>query len=427
MIAPPPDQPPILELDTHPEITAALLTCIAAGYKHLIIRTPEEDIGRVKSLVTNTLSVLTSPLIQRIRAKEHHTPLSFLRNILISHSGHNPEHSFVSTIQGGHHTKAHSPVRSKHRAVSPISPPISPSRPSSYPNAQTFEQAQQRHLAPSNQLRPVSLPPRRRPSAIRVPNVLVVSHLELASRAVQQKFVDVLKSRIIIIDSDADEYADTSVGVGRWNLPDDFLLVYVHSGGRDDRERSPVIKPLIDVFGYSMTLILTEQDLSTHGGSQHHLMHPPALSRETIRYMLKATKDMRLPLPLQVYMASLISAARQHHQLDGTFLTLRAQRDFETLLKASAVVARMLPAQREYDTSTEYGPTAVDAAKLFMRVVTHRLRVRNGPHDEVLAPLLWDREDRQGTRSLPSLGLEHLEHSRRSICDIIIEDILTAV
>ncbi|CAE6460812.1 unnamed protein product [Rhizoctonia solani] len=420
------DQPPILELDTHPDITAALLTCIAAGYKHLIIRTPEEDIGRVKSLVINTLSVLTAPLTQRVRAKEHHTPLSFLRNIL-SQPGHNPEHSFVSTIQGGHHTKPLSPARNKHRAVSPISRPTSPSRPSSYPNAQTFEQAQMRYLTPTSQLRPVSLPPRRKPSAIRVPNALVVSHLELASRAVQQKFVDVIKSRIIIIDSDADEYGDTSVGIGRWNLPDDFLLVYVHSGGRDDRERSPVIKPLIDVFSYSMTVVLTEQDLSTHGGSQYHLMHSPTLSREGIRYMLKVTKDMRLPLPLQVYTASLVSATRHHHQLDGSFLTLRTQRDFETLLKASAVVARMLPAQRPYDTSTEYGPTAVDAAKLFMRVVTHRLRVRNGPHDEVLAPLLWDEEDKRGTRSLPSLGLEHIEHSRRSICDIIIEDILTTV
>ncbi|KDN49703.1 hypothetical protein RSAG8_01768, partial [Rhizoctonia solani AG-8 WAC10335] len=351
------------------------------------LRTKQDDIGRVKSLVTNTLSVLTAPLTQRIRAKEHHTPLSFLRSILISHSGHNPEHSFVSTIQGGQHTKAHSPVRSKHRAVSPISPispPISPSRPSSYPNVQTFEQVQARHLTPTNQLRPVSLPPRRKPSAIRVPNALIVSHLEVSSRAVQQTFVDALKSRTIVIDSDADEYPDTSIGIGRWNLRDDFLLIYVHSGGRDDRERSPIIKSLIDVFSYCMTVILTDQDLNMHGGSQHHLMHSSTLSREVIHTMLKMTKDMRLPLPLQVYMASLTSAARYHHQLDGTFLTLRAQRDFETLLKASAVVVRMLPAQQPYDTSTDYGPTAVDAAKLFMRVVTHRLRVRNGPHDEIL-------------------------------------------
>jgi hypothetical protein len=121
-----------------------------------------------------------------------------------------------------------------------------------------------------------------------------------------------------------------------------------------------------------------------------------------------------------------MSAARHHHQLDGTFLTLRAQRDFETLLKA-AVVARIISTQQPYESGTEYAPSAVDAAKLFMRVVTHRLRVRNGPHDEVLAPLLWDEEDARGMRSLPSLGIEHIEHSRRSICDIIVEDILTAV
>jgi hypothetical protein len=77
-----------------------------------------------------------------------------------------------------------------------------------------------------------------------------VSHLEVTSRAVQKAFVEVLKSRIIIIDSDADDYGDTNVGIGRWNLPNDFLLVYVHSGGRDDRERSPIIKPLVSSFCY---------------------------------------------------------------------------------------------------------------------------------------------------------------------------------
>jgi hypothetical protein len=122
-----------------------------------------------------------------------------------------------------------------------------------------------------------------------------------------------------------------------------------------------------------------------------------------------------------------MSAARHHHQLDGTFLTLRAQRDFEILLKASSVVARIFPLLQPYEAGTEPSPSAVDAAKLFLRIVTHRLRVRNGPQDEVLAPLLWEAEKDKGIRSVPSLGLEHIEHTRRSICDIVVEDILTAV
>lgn len=141
----------------------------------------------------------------------------------------------------------------------------------------------------------------------------------------------------------------------------------------------------------------------------------------------QTTNKIQLPLPLQIYLSSLMSAARHHHQLDGTFLTLRAQRDFEVLLKASSVVARIFPTLQPYNVGTEPSPSAVDAAKLFLRVVTHRLQVRNGPHDELLAPLLWDAENDKGVRSLPSLGLEHLEHTRRSICDIIVEDILTAV
>jgi hypothetical protein len=234
---------PVLELDSHPEITAALLTCIAAGYKHLLIRTPEEDIGKVKGLVISALSYLTAPLTQRIRAKEHHTPLSFLRNVLITHSSHNPDHSFVSTANGGGAKSAHSPARSKHRTVSPVG---SPARPSSYPNVQSFEQPPVRTLSPNGQpVRPFSLPHRRNLPAPRVPHALVVSHLELASRAVQQTLVDTLRTRFITIDSDTDENFDTSIGIGRWNLPSDFLLVYVHSGGRDDRERSPIIKPLV--------------------------------------------------------------------------------------------------------------------------------------------------------------------------------------
>lgn len=236
---------PVLELDTHPEITAALLTCMAAGYKHLIIRTLEEDIGKVKSLVNTALLGLTAPLIQRVRGKEHHTPLSFLRNILITHPNHHTDHSFVSTGYGTPTKSAHSPVRSKHR---PISPAGSPIRPSSYPNVQSFENTQGRNLSPNTQpLRPYSLPYRRNLQAPRVPHALIVSHLESTSRTVQQTLVDTLKTRYIIIDSDSDEYADTPVGIGRWNLPNDFLVVYVHPGGRDDRERSPIIKPLVCV------------------------------------------------------------------------------------------------------------------------------------------------------------------------------------
>ncbi|KAG9126647.1 hypothetical protein FRC07_002619 [Ceratobasidium sp. 392] len=413
---------PELELDTHPEITTALLACIAAGYKHLIIRTHEDDIGRVKGLVISALSSLHAPLTQRLRAKEYHTPLSFLQNVLITQSGHVLDHSFVSVHGGGPKT-AYSPARSKHRPVSPAGSPI---RPSSYPNIQPFEQLQTRTLSPNPPTRPQSVSYRRNPLAPRVPRALVVSHLEVASRAVQQALVDTLRTRFITIDNDADENTEISIGTGRWGLPADFLLVYVHAGGRDDRERSPIIKPLIDLFGYSLTVVLSEQ-YPSNLGSQHHLSHPPALTQEVTKRMIEVASAIQLPLPLQIYMSSLMSAARHHHQLDGTFLTLRAQRDFEILLKASSVVTRVFPLAQPYETGTELAPSAVDAAKLFMRVVTHRLRVRNGPQDELLSPLLWEAENDKGIWSVPSLGIESLEHTRRTICDIIVEDILTAV
>lgn len=198
----------------------------------------------------------------------------------------------------------------------------------------------------------------------------------------------------------------------------------------------------IDLFSYSLTVVLSDQYVSNLN-SQAHLQQSPALAPEVsqntpvqqaayhftqvIQRIIEITSKIQLPLPLQIYTSSLMSAARHHHQLDGTFLTLRAQRDFEILLKATSVVARIFPSLQPYNVDTAPSPSAVDAAKLFLRVVTHRLQVRNGPQDELLAPLLWDAENDKGVRSVPRLGLEHLEHRRRSICDIIVEDILTAV
>ncbi|KAG8766798.1 hypothetical protein FRC12_006657 [Ceratobasidium sp. 428] len=272
---------PELELDTHPEITTALLTCIAAGYKHLIIRTHEDDIGRVKGLVISALSSLHAPLTQRLRAKEYHTPLSFLQNVLITQSSHTADHSFVS-VHGSGSKNPYSPARSKYRAVSPAGSPI---RPSSYSNVQTFEQPQARTLSPNPPARPQSVSYRRNALAPRVPHALVVSQLEVTSRAVQQALVDTLRTRFITIDNDADENAEISIGTGRWGLPADFLLVYVHAGGRDDHERSPVIKPLLDLFGYSLTVVLSEQYLN-NPGSQYHLSQPPALTQE-VRTVVK--------------------------------------------------------------------------------------------------------------------------------------------
>lgn len=143
-----------------------------------------------------------------------------------------------------------------------------------------------------------------------------------------------------------------------------------------------------------------------------------------------------------MYLADLFSAARHHPRLDGTFLTVRAMEDAEDLARASRVLgvdptgselvrnpdnalypyADFGEDESRYDTD-EVGNNAIDGtyadpdsriqnqpellttgaevnmeplyvseadiARIAPRVVTHRLRVRSGPQDEVLSSAVF--------------------------------------
>jgi hypothetical protein len=132
---------------------------------------------------------------------------------------------------------------------------------------------------------------------------------------------------------------------------------------------------------------------------------------------------------LSLYTSDLFSAARHHHQLDGTFLTARARKDADGLIKAARVVGGDLTGvelmrglaggvaeegdgeQRVTDWSDLSGPddqrhpsssappdippwdfeldvSEADVARVVPRILSHRLKVRNGPEDEILASML---------------------------------------
>ena len=135
---------------------------------------------------------------------------------------------------------------------------------------------------------------------------------------------------------------------------------------------------------------------------------------------------------LSLYISDLFSAARHHPQLDGMLLTARARKDVESLAKAERIIGgdltgvefikAMGEANEEHDAvqenvvdddddveSLDIGidvehingsppdadPTSdatldvseADIARIVPRVLSHRLRVRNGPQDEILGSL----------------------------------------
>jgi hypothetical protein len=181
-----------------------------------------------------------------------------------------------------------------------------------------------------------------------------------------------------------------------------------------------------------------------HGYRHSHLTALPSVEKqllptEFLRALHTICQHTHIAPRLSIYSADLFSAARHHPQLDGTFLTVTAMQDAEDLARASRVLG-MDPTGSELvrnldntyteededdEQSTEsnyedaiddidngsiaFDTTAngtepnsevqnrhevepkplyvseADIARIVPRVITHRLRVRNGPQDEVLS------------------------------------------
>ncbi len=155
---------------------------------------------------------------------------------------------------------------------------------------------------------------------------------------------------------------------------------------------------------------------------------------------------MNIHASLRLYIADLIGAARHHHELDGTLLGARCVQDAEALVRAhrvlgagdvgSALVERAaalpatsaagssaslhdggadvsvhlkwagivpstasLPSRSDasgaevdwlhVDPRESWDVSEVDAAKVVPRVISHRLRVRDGPEDEMMAGVVY--------------------------------------
>jgi len=155
---------------------------------------------------------------------------------------------------------------------------------------------------------------------------------------------------------------------------------------------------------------------------------PPLLPPGFLDALSTAYHRTHVVQSLDLYLSDLMSATRHDSRLDGTLLTAKAMKDARDLIRASRVIGADLTGMElvrhvpqvgddegkeeseddEVDEfhSTHSSPEAleaaryskpvptlevseVDVARIFPRVVSHRLRIRAGPEDGVLASALF--------------------------------------
>jgi len=163
---------------------------------------------------------------------------------------------------------------------------------------------------------------------------------------------------------------------------------------------------------------------------------PPLLPDGFLEPLREAYRQTRVAQNLDLYLCDLMSAARHESRLDGTLLTARSIKDARDLVKALRVIGTDLtgtelvrPEQEDEEEqesgndedeedfhSTRSTPEAaeakmdqtsmrilevseVDIARIFPRVVSHRVRLRDGPEDEALSSALYG-----ATFDLPSVS-----------------------
>jgi len=155
-----------------------------------------------------------------------------------------------------------------------------------------------------------------------------------------------------------------------------------------------------------------------------------------------------------------MSATRHDSRLDGTLLTAQSMKDARDLVKASRVIGADLtgmelvrPVQsqereegftqneeeeeQEEFHSTHSNPEAleelvdskvglvlevseVDVARIFPRVVSHRLRLRDGPQDEILSSVLYGATVEPPLSAIPD-GEKTFESVKAVLVDILSE------
>ncbi|KAJ7134975.1 hypothetical protein C8R43DRAFT_1021706 [Mycena crocata] len=409
---------PSLPLD--PVVFQAILLCLISGEKHLLLRAAEQDVRLVSKLAFLILSsVFGLPTHKlKIRPRSAHPAQTsggnFLRSLFLpwtasvdSQDETLPAKSTGSSRNRTRNNATWTRSSTKKPRRNPNPNELLGGTTTSNPFGDSHEFLPSTSSSVVNPFSTAPKPPKARaplphtfsdPTPIRPrsiglfnlqPRALVVSGLEYAALPSQRALSRALAEKRVVLDGeDGDDGYDDEV----WNLPDNFMMVYVCA--IDARERPAIHKSLLDKFAMSATvaphhslraLLLSPsrnsasyrnspaintsplpQGQSTPTSSlpflgqpiplphhshslplphslHHHHMHNPLpqqpLVPPALLYDLRASYDSTHLSPLlSLYASDLFSAARHHPQLDAMLLTAKSMKDVIDLARASRVI-----------------------------------------------------------------------------------------
>ena len=252
-----------------PVVFQSILLVLAAGQrKHLILNAVDpEEIGIIARIAEWILSAVFNLPTHRLRIRavtpkspdtDAVNPAFFLRSLFLSslssadasYDERTPSYGSVSQLATHRTSSAHS-NKKRPGFMDPFTdnfiPPDSPLSHSQLDS--TLHRRVPRHSVssqPSKSKSKARMPSNVTTDAPRIPTALVVAGLEHASDISQRALVRVLAEGRIILPKIAggDEWLDEEEEA--WDLPEDFIMVYVTSW--DPRERPAIHKSLVSTF-----------------------------------------------------------------------------------------------------------------------------------------------------------------------------------
>ena len=322
--------------------------------------------------------------------------------------------------------------------------------------------------------------------SLSLPKVVVISGLEYAGTPAQRALLQALSDQSFILEDDPETV---------WKLPPDFMVVYVCAN--DAWERPKIHLSLVnlilffmskycvtdsenrqlDRFAMSVSVVPSASTRQSFSHVRSEMQAPPInpspiISPSDISYL--RSLSVYVSPSLSLYVDEFFTAARHHHELDGTLLTSRAHRDAESLIRVQRLLSGdttstelirsygmdkvgegssdglidpesdvyKLAQPLKHDnwlargrvqatvilenrpdsigcTDSIFQPESqrmdvseVDIARIIPRVLTHRLRVRDGPDHEILSSAVF-----------PAVltGSDKVESHRRTIKEILVQ------
>ncbi|KAH7913278.1 hypothetical protein BJ138DRAFT_1081967 [Hygrophoropsis aurantiaca] len=310
----------------------ALLLCIIAGNRNLILRTREEDIGVLSKLATLTLATVFGHTVHRIKLHSDakcHTPLELLRLLFLPSSILPPTNSGSLSP-----ASAISKQRDKHRRTPTSSSRISTgkqslaqgsittvrSRKMSFPRSSSYPPEAKYASATGHPPQPVfavsdlssvlvdyfspaaehtvrpsphAFGVRTEPSVPTIsfgghdyhqglqldseypkfPSAIVVSGLEFASLPAQRAVLRTLTEQKLTLEDDGPPEREPRT----LPIPEDFMIVFICRS--DDREKPAVCKGLLDRFAMSTPIAVQP---AMRQAVRQHLPRPPSSPSTTL-------------------------------------------------------------------------------------------------------------------------------------------------